>query len=95
MIELMIPPMAQEDPNSFEILRVWAANNEQHVTIHSNLNGNACDFGYLIAQLVIHGAKLYAQRNNRLEEDMLKEILQGFNDEIKYNSGNATGSIPE
>lgn len=95
MNELLIPPIALKDPDSFEILRVWAAFKEQHVSIHSNLNGSARDFGYLLAQLAIHGSKLYAQRNNRMEEDMLAEILQGFNDEIKYKTGNASGSIPE
>jgi len=93
MTELSIPPVALEDKNSFEILRVWAANEEQHVSIHSGLNGDAYDFGYLIAQLAFHGSKLYAQRMNQPEENMLRKILEGFNTEIKDQSGNTKWSI--
>jgi hypothetical protein len=37
MTELTIPPAALEDSNAFEILGVWAAYNEQHVSIHWDL----------------------------------------------------------
>jgi hypothetical protein len=40
MTELPIPPVALEDNNSFELLRVWAAFEEQHVSIHPGLNGS-------------------------------------------------------
>ena len=35
--KLTIPPAAEEDPAAFEILRVWGAKNEQHVTIFWDL----------------------------------------------------------
>ncbi|MGZ3838998.1 MAG: DUF5076 domain-containing protein [Flavisolibacter sp.] len=93
MTELPIPPVALEDNDSFELLRVWAAYEEQHVSIHSGLNGSAKDFGFLIAELAMHGAKLYAERFRQSEEEMLSEILQGFNNEIQAKSGNPTGGI--
>ena len=93
MTELPIPQIALEDKDSFELLRVWAAYEEQHVSIHSGLNGSAKDFGFLIAELAMHGAKLYAERLNLTEGEMLTEILQGFNNEIQTNSGNTTGGI--
>ena len=93
MTELPIPPVALEDKDSFELLRVWAAYNEQHVTIHSGLNGSARDFGFLIAELAMHGAKLYAERFRQSEDEMLSDILQGFNREIQEKSGDPTGSI--
>lgn len=93
MDQLPIPSATLTDPDAFEILRVWAANEEQHVSIHSGLNGDAYDFGYLIAQLAFHGSKLYAQRMNQSEESMLRKILEGFNTEIKDQSGNTKGSI--
>jgi hypothetical protein len=92
--ELLVPPDAIEDPNSFEILRLWAANNEQHVTIHPNLNGGAYEFGYMIAQLIEHGALLYSQREGIDIEEAKKEIIAGLYDVIKDPSGNASGSIP-
>jgi Domain of unknown function (DUF5076) len=30
---LMVPPAAEEDPKAFEILRVWAARGQQHVSV--------------------------------------------------------------
>ena len=31
--ELLIPPETSTDPKAFELLRVWAANNEIHVAL--------------------------------------------------------------
>jgi len=93
MTELQIPPAAIEDNDSFEILRVWAALGEQHVTIHSELNGDAKDFGFLLAELALHASKLYAQRLNLPEIETLKDVLDGFNAEIIKESGNPTGTI--
>jgi len=95
MNELSIPAAAIEDKDSFELLRVWAAFNQQHVSIHSELNGDASGFGYLLAELALHGSKLYSQRFNISEVEALKEILDGFNAEIIRESGNPTGSIED
>ncbi|WP_426671623.1 DUF5076 domain-containing protein [Mucilaginibacter sp. McL0603] len=95
MTELQIPPAAIEDQNSFEILRVWAAFEAQHVSIHSGLNGNANNFGYLLAELALHGSRLYAQKLNIPEIEALKNILDGFNAEIIKESGNPTGNIQD
>jgi hypothetical protein len=93
MTELQIPQAALEDKDAFEIMRVWAAFEEQHVAIHSGLNGTANSFGFLLAELALHGSKLYAQRLNITETEALKEILEGFNDEIINETGNPTGGI--
>jgi len=93
MNELQIPEEAKKDKQSFEILRVWAAFEQQHVTIHSGLNGGAKDFGYLLAELAIHASKLYAERYEADEVDMLKEILDGFNRDIINESGDSSGGI--
>ena len=95
MDELKIPDAAIKDENSFELLRVWAAFEQQHVTINSRLNGDAANFGYLLAELALHGSKLYAERFNASEFDMLKEILDGFNNEIINESGDPSGSIED
>lgn len=93
MNELKIPDAALKDKDSFELLRVWAAFEEQHVTIHSGLNGSAGNFGFLLAELALHGSKLYAERFGASEFDMLKEILDGFNKEIISESGDPSGGI--
>jgi hypothetical protein len=47
----------------------------------------------VLAELALHGSKLYAERFDANEFDMLKEILDGFNKEIINESGDPTGSI--
>ncbi len=93
--ELSIPPEAESDPESFEILRVWAARRHQHVTIHPDLNGGASGFGYMLAQLAHHGANLHAQREGISKSEVFSTILDAFRAEIKNNTGDAEGSIPD
>jgi len=93
MDELKIPEAAIKDPESFALLRVWAAYEQQHVTIHSGLNGSAKDFGYLLAELALHGSILYAKRFGSDKFEMLKEILDGLNAEIIKESGKPDGNI--
>ncbi|BAU55918.1 DUF5076 domain-containing protein [Mucilaginibacter gotjawali] len=95
MNELNIPPEALKDKDAFELLRVWAAFEEQHVIINSGLSGGPKAFGFLLAELALHGSKLYGQRLEKDELETLKEILDGFNNEIIKESGNPSGSIEE
>jgi hypothetical protein len=57
------------------------------------LNGTAKDFGYLIAELALLGARLYAERFNQPEGEMLIQILEGFDREVHDQSGNPMGGI--
>jgi hypothetical protein len=93
MDELIIPPEAQDDPEAFEILRVWAANRAQCVTLKSDMNGDSHDFGYLLAQLAYHGANLYSERESISVKEGLKRILEGFQDEIDNPTGDVSGGI--
>ena len=60
--ELAIPPAAAADPESFELLRVWAAAGACHTTIRSDLRGGAEAFGIMLCDLARHGALLYSER---------------------------------
>jgi len=93
MSELDIPPEAQKDPKAFELLRVWAANGEQHVTIHSEPKGKAYDFGYMLADLGFHGANLYSERFNVSVKEALNDIIDGFKDEINNQDSDISGEI--
>jgi hypothetical protein len=93
--ELATPPAVDTDSQAFEILRVWAAGGEQHVTIHSGLEGTSEDFGYLLAQLARHGAILYASREGIDEDRALARIREGFDDEWQQPTAWPTGEVPE
>ena len=91
--ELAIPGPTESDPKAFELLRVWAAHGEQHVSIHPDLHGGPEGFGYMLAQLARHGALLYGQREGMSPIDALKLVKQGFDRE--WDQGNwPTGKIP-
>ncbi|WP_372191406.1 DUF5076 domain-containing protein [Xanthomonas axonopodis pv. desmodiigangetici] len=49
--ELIIPPDALADPEAFELLRLWAAKKQLHVSINRDLGGGAEDFGELLVDL--------------------------------------------
>lgn len=91
--ELPIPAEVLNDPESFEIIRVWAANGEQVVTIESRFTGGPTNFGYMIADLVQHGARLYSQRENVPVREALTGIVAGLNKELKRQDHTITGSI--
>jgi len=91
--ELDIPPAALKDPGSFELIRVWAADEVQHVTIVPNLTGGPSNFGALLADLARHGARLYSQTENIAIVEALEKILSRMNKELREQSRNVAGSI--
>ena len=91
--ELDVPPLTLTDPDSFELIRVWAAHGEQHVTISSDLGGGAIQFGLLLADLAKHGAKMYSQREGTALEPQLRAVLSGFLDHWREENPSLTGSI--
>jgi hypothetical protein len=91
--ELDIPPAALKDPESFELIRVWAADQAQHVTMIPNLTGGPSNFGALLADLARHGARLYSQKENIPMVEALDKILSRMSRELREQSRNVTGSI--
>ena len=93
MSELIIPPAAQEDPESFELLRVWAAHEEQHVTINTDLNGDEEDFGQMLADLAFHGANLYSEKAGVTIEVVMTRLIKAFNEALNDTESERTGGI--
>ena len=92
--ELPIPPEALEDPDAFEILRLWAGGGHLHVTINSGLQGGAEDFGELLADLYEHAARLYAQRDGQTVAQCRAVILEDFLLRTKEPNVSVDGGIP-
>jgi hypothetical protein len=92
--ELVIPPRAVSDPESFEILRVWAADGEQHVSMRTELQGGPEDWGFLLAQLARHMANAYHIQQRLDRSKALAKIRVGFDKEWERPSGHTRGYVP-
>lgn len=92
--ELPIPPETDSDPEAFELLRVWAANNQIHVTLESGFGESAKDFGVLISDLMQHGARLYAERDEVSELAARRAIMKGIQERLAEDK-NLSGEIGE
>jgi hypothetical protein len=93
-VQLDPPPDIDSNPDSFEILRLWAVSGAQRVTIRSDIGGGALGFGEMLAHLAQYGARLFAQREGTQLDPQLRAIVRGFIEEYREQGGNVEGSIP-
>jgi len=59
--ELPIPPAAAKGARAVELLRVWAANKAQYVSINPELYDDPAMYGIMLADLAGHVANAYQQ----------------------------------
>ncbi|MDQ8023782.1 MAG: DUF5076 domain-containing protein [Moraxellaceae bacterium] len=92
--ELEIPAEVLTDPDGFELMRLWAAHGELHVTINSNLEGGAEDFGELLADLFEHASRMYSQRDGVPLAECRQLMLDDFLQRTSSPKDSIEGSIP-
>ena len=92
--ELEPPPEALTDPNGFEILRLWAAHEQLHVALCSDMQGGAEDFGELLADLFEHASRMYAQRDERPLSECRSAMLDDFMRRVEGPKASVEGSLP-
>jgi len=61
--QLEVPVAAKTDPRSFELLRVWVANQEQHVSLRAGVWDDPAAWGIMLADLARHVANSYQDHN--------------------------------
>ena len=59
--QLLIPDAAKKDAQSFEILRVWIADKEQHVSLRVDVWNDPAAWGIMLADLAKHIVNSYDQ----------------------------------
>ena len=91
--ELVIPPRAKEDPDSFEIARVWIAMKNQHCSLRIGVWDDPAAWGILLADLAKHVAKAYHQDKGLNEGGALMKIQEGFAAEFDSPTDTPTGQI--
>lgn len=93
--ELIVPPEAERDPNAWELVRVWAAEGEQHVTLATGLWKDPGAWGIVLVDLARHVANAYGQTHGMEKESVLRRIRECFDAEWTAPTGTPTGGLQE
>jgi hypothetical protein len=92
---LPVPPAAERDPHARELVRVWAAEGKQHVTIATGLWEDPGVWGIALVDLARHLADAYRETHGLAEHVVLRRIREAFEAEWSEPSGTPTGSLLE
>jgi Domain of unknown function (DUF5076) len=91
---LDIPPVAQRDKASFEVLRVWIAEQSQHVSIRSGAWDDPFAWGIVLADLARHIALAHEMQDEKInKEAFLERLLEGFSAEIDSPTDEPEGEV--
>lgn len=93
--ELRVPDGVLSDPEAFEILRLWAANESLHVSLNSDLGGGAEDFGELLSDLFEHAARMFAERDGQSVQDCRAVMLRDFLNRVDAPKDSIEGAISD
>lgn len=80
-------PEEVQSTDAHELLRVWDIHGKQRVSISSELGGEPSQFGQLLAQIALHSCQVYQHNESISSEDSLRQILQGFKEEVAKGVG--------
>ncbi|HMF64757.1 MAG TPA: DUF5076 domain-containing protein [Edaphobacter sp.] len=93
---LDIPPAAQRDKASFEVMRVWIANQAQHVSIRSGAWEDPFAWGIVLADLARHVALAHEMQDSKVDKDaFLERLLEGFHAEIDNPTDEPEGEVTQ
>ena len=92
--ELAPPPAATRDKAAFELLRVWVAEQGQHVSLRSGAWEDPFAWGIVLADLARHIVNAEAMNKKSLDKEAFFErMLEGFHAEIESPTDEAEGEI--
>lgn len=93
---LNVPPVAQRDRGSFEVFRVWVAEQGQHVSIRCGAWEDPFAWGVVLADLARHIALAHSLHNEGIDKDVfLERLLEGFSEEIDAPTDEAEGEVTQ
>jgi hypothetical protein len=82
--QLSIPKVAVGDGASFELLRVWVAQQAQQITLRAGVWEDPSAWGVMLADLARSIVKIHAEQDADLDtEAFLAAMLEGFDTEIE------------
>ena len=93
---LSVPTAAQRDKASFEVLRVWIAEQSQHVSIRSGAWEDPFAWGIVLADLARHIAHANELQNPGADTAaFLQRLLEGFEAEIENPTDEPEGEVTQ
>jgi len=81
--QLLIPEAAKRDPQSLELLRVWVADNNQHVSLRVGVWNDPAAWGLMLADLARHIVNTYEQDVALDRLQTLQRIKAAFDAELE------------
>ena len=91
--QLRVPEPVRTDAKSFELLRVWIAHQDQHISLRVGVWKEPEAWGMMLADLARHIAAAYEQAEKRDPEEMLTRIKAGFEAEIASPTEEVHGEL--
>ncbi len=91
--ELPIPSVVQSDQDAIELVRVWAAGGQQHVSLATHLWNDPANWGVMLVDLARHVALAYQYSQERDPEEVLNRIKEGFDAEWNANTDHPQGGL--
>jgi hypothetical protein len=89
--QLTIPDVVARDSKSFEILRVWVADHNQHVSLRTGVWEDPAAWGLMLADLARHIVNTYEPATVADQEQILNRIRLGFEVELQSPTDMPTG----
>lgn len=91
--QLDIPSAAKEDPNSFELMRIWIAKKNQYVSLRSGVWSDPAAWGLMLADLVRHVANTFEQTESISFDEAVVRIRSAFEAESNSPTDLPSGKI--
>ena len=91
--QLRVPDAARNDRRSFELLRVWIADGEQHISLRAGIWDDPQAWGVMLADLAGHIAIIFEQSGTLGREEALAGIREGFEAELAHPSDELSGDL--
>jgi hypothetical protein len=93
---LAVPKVAVRDAKSFEVLRVWIAEHDQHVSLALGVWQDPAAWGILLADLARHIVRGHGQQTGGKDfdaEQFLERLRDGFDAEFDEPTDEPEGGI--
>jgi hypothetical protein len=91
--QLRVPEPARTDAKSFELLRVWIAHHDQHISLRAGVWKEPEAWGMMLADLARHIAAAFEQSENRDATEVLVQIKAAFETEIQCPTDEVHGEL--